>query len=105
MRRIDVVLIGIGVFTIGGVIYLLFQQAGLDSQKAGIWTQAVLVGGLILWLLSYLLRVFTHNMTYHQQIRLYENAVIDKRLETMSPEELIQLQQEIEEENLNTPDP
>jgi hypothetical protein len=99
MRRIDAIGITVGVFAAGGLIYLLLQVAGLDSLKAGIWTQAVLVGGLIGWLLTYLFRVGTKNMTYNQQVKDYEEAVLQKRLEEMTPEELAKLQAEIEQEN------
>ncbi|NEO97331.1 MAG: DUF3007 family protein [Symploca sp. SIO2E9] len=98
MRRIDAIGIGIGVFAAGGLIYVVLQIAGLDRLQAGIWTQAVLVGGLIGWLLTYLFRVGTKNMTYNQQLKDYEEAVLNKRLEAMTPEELAQLQTEIEQE-------
>jgi hypothetical protein len=98
MRRIDVIGIGFGIFIAGGVIYLVLQVAGLDSTSAGIWSQVVLVGGLIGWLLSYLFRVFTQNMTYNRQMQDYEEAVLQKRLDEMSPEELAQLQAEIEKD-------
>jgi hypothetical protein len=98
MRRIDAIGIAIGVFVGGGIIYILLQVAGLDSQKAGIWSQAILVGGLIGWLLTYLFRVGTKNMTYNQQVKDYKEAVLQKRLEEMTPEELAQLQAEIEQE-------
>jgi hypothetical protein len=71
----------------------------LDGLKAGIWSQALLVGGLVGWLLTYLFRVGTNNMTYNQQLKDYEDAVLQKRLESMTPEELAQLQSEIEQEN------
>jgi hypothetical protein len=99
MRRIDAIGITVGVFAAGGLLYLLLQVAGLDSLQAGIWTQAVLVGGLIGWLLTYLFRVGTKNMTYNQQVKDYEEAVLQKRLEEMTPEELAKLQAEIEQEN------
>ncbi len=99
MRRIDVIGIGIGVFAAGAIAYFLLQLAGLDSPQAGIWTQAILVGGLIGWLLTYLFRVFTQNMTLNQQLKDYEDAVLQKRLEELTPEELAKLQAEIEEEN------
>lgn len=98
MRRIDALTITFGVFAAGGILYLILQAAGLDSLKAGIWSQAVLVAGLIGWLLTYLFRVTTKNMTYNQQLKDYENAVLQKRLEQMTPEELAQLQAEIEQE-------
>jgi hypothetical protein len=99
MRRIDAIGITIGFFAVGGIIYILLQVAGLDDLKAGIWSQALLVGGLIGWLLTYLFRVGTKNMTYNQQMKDYEEAVLQKRLEAMTPEELAQLQAEIEQEN------
>jgi len=99
MRRIDAIGITSGVFAAGGIIYLLLQVAGLDSFKAGIWSQALLVGGLIGWLLTYLFRVGTKNMTYNQQLKDYDEAVLQKRLESLTPEELAQLQAEIEQEN------
>ncbi|HAA32567.1 MAG TPA: DUF3007 domain-containing protein [Cyanobacteria bacterium UBA8553] len=98
MRRIDAIGIAIGVFAAGGIFYIVLQIAGLDSQKAGIWSQVLLVGGLIGWLLTYLFRVGTKNMAYNQQLKDYEDAVLQKRLEAMTPEELAQLQAEIEQE-------
>lgn len=98
MRRIDAIGITLGVFVSGGVVYLLLKQAGLDPLQAGIWSQALLVGGLIGWLLTYFLRVFTHKMTYNKQLKEYEESVLQKRLEEMTPKELAKLQAEIEEE-------
>lgn len=96
MRRIDAIGIAIGVFIAGGLIYLLLQVAGLDNLEAGIWSQVLLVGGLVGWVLTYLFRVGTKTMTYNQQLKDYEEAVLQKRLEAMTPEELAQLQDEIE---------
>ncbi len=98
MRRIDVIGITLGIFAAGGLLYLLLQVAGLDSLDAGIWSQAVLVGGLVGWLLTYLLRAVTKNMTYYQQVKDYEEAVLQKRLEELTPEELAKIQAEIEQE-------
>ncbi|EAW34829.1 DUF3007 family protein [Lyngbya sp. PCC 8106] len=101
MRRIDAIGIGIGVFAAGGIAYLILQAIGLESVNAGIWSQVLLVASLVGWLLSYLFRVFTQSMTYNQQIQDYEDAVLQKRLEEMTPEELAQLQTEVEQENLS----
>lgn len=96
MRRIDAILIALGVFLAGGLIYLLFQSIGIDSQKAGIWSQSLLVLGLIGWILTYLFRVFTNNMTYHKQVKDYDDAFFKKQLEKMSPEEVEKLMSESE---------
>lgn len=96
MRRIDVVYIGVGIFAAGGILYLLFQGLGLDATNAGIWSQALLVAGLIAWVLTYLVRVLTQNMTYNRQLKDYEDAVLQKRLEELTPEELAVLQAEVD---------
>lgn len=98
MRRIDIIGIGFGIFAAGGLAYLILQAAGLNSLEAGIWSQVFLVGGLIGWLLTYLFRALTKNLTYNQQVKDYEDAVFQKRLEEMTPEELAQIQAEIEQE-------
>jgi hypothetical protein len=97
MRRIDALGIGLGVFVAAGLVYLALQLFGLDSINAGIWTQAALVLMLVGWSLTYLFRVGNKQMTYNQQLKDYEEAVMQKRLEEMTPEELAQLQQEIEQ--------
>jgi hypothetical protein len=103
MRRIDVIGIGIGIFLAGGIFYLILEKTGMDSASAGIWSQAILVGGLVGWVATYLFRVATSNMTYGQQRRDYEDAVFKKQLESMTPEEIARLQEEIERERSNNP--
>lgn len=100
MRRIDAIGIGLGVFLAGGLIFVLIQTVGLDSAQAGIWTQALLVVGLLGWLATYVLRAATGSMTYHQQRREYEEAVLQKRLEELTPEQLAKLQAEVEAETI-----
>lgn len=94
MRRIDAILIALAVFLAGGLVYFLLQVTGLDAQNAGIWSQVILVLGLIGWVSTYLLRVFTNNMTYHKQVKDYEDAFFQKQLEKMSPEEIEKLMQD-----------
>lgn len=101
MRRIDVIGISLGFFVAGGFVYLLLQFAGLDSTNAGIWSQLFLVAGLMGWLVTYLFRALTQNMTYSQQLQDYKEAVLQKRLDELTPEELAQLQAEIEQEKDN----
>lgn len=91
MRRIDAILIALGVFLAGGIVYLIFQYLGFTAEEAGIWSQVLLVLGLIGWIVTYLFRVFTNNMTYHQQIKNYDDAFFAKQLEKMPPEEIEKL--------------
>jgi signal transduction histidine kinase len=103
--RIDAIALISAFFVSGLVVYFLLQVSGLDPQKAGIWSQAFLVGVLILWLFTYIFRVLTNDMTYHKQIKDYEEAVIQKRWESMTPEEQAKLQAEVEQEKLATQQP
>lgn len=96
MRRIDVIGIGIGIFLLGGGIYVVLNVLGMDTLSAGVWSQVIFMGGLVGWVGTYLTRVLTQNMTYNQQLQDYEDAVLQKRLEEMTPEELAALQQELE---------
>ncbi|MGY6530591.1 MAG: DUF3007 family protein [Cyanobacterium sp.] len=91
MRRIDAILVAFGVFLAGGVIYFVFQVLGLDAADAGIWSQVVLVLGLIGWVSTYVIRVFTNDMTYHKQVKDYDDAFFAKQLEKLSPEEVEKL--------------
>lgn len=98
MRRIDAIGISLGVFALGGAIYVGLNLAGLDNLSAGVWSQVGLVLVLVGWTATYLTRVVGKNMTYDQQLRDYEDAVLQKRLDEMSPEELAALQAEVEQE-------
>jgi phosphotransferase system glucose/maltose/N-acetylglucosamine-specific IIC component len=98
MRRIDVFIIGMVVFGIGGAGYLGLKLAGVGEIDAGIWSQLILVSMILAWSFSYVFRVATKNMTYNQQRKEYEEAVIQKRYEELTPEALAKLQAEIEQE-------
>jgi Protein of unknown function (DUF3007) len=96
MRRIDVFIISIVIFAIGGAGYLGLKSVGLDHIDAGIWSQLLLVVIILAWSFSYVFRVATKKMTYTQQLKDYEAAVLQKRLEELTPEQLAKLQAEIE---------
>ncbi|BAZ89070.1 hypothetical protein CEP10_00400 [Cylindrospermopsis raciborskii S07] len=96
MRRIDAITITLGIFLIGGLAYGVLQLVGLNSQDAGIWSQVLLVLGLMGWLGTYLFRAGSKKMTYHQQREEYEKAFLQKRLDELSPEELARIQAKID---------
>jgi Protein of unknown function (DUF3007) len=96
MRRIDAIGISLIVFVIGGAGYVGLKLVGLDNISAGIWSQLVLVGIILGWSSTYVLRVLTKKMTYTQQLKDYEEAVLQKRFEELTPEELAKIQAEIE---------
>ena len=103
MRRIDIFVIGFIVFAVGGAGYLGLKFAGVDDINAGIWSQLLLVGIILAWLSTYIFRVSTKQMTYTQQIKDYEEAVIQKRYEELTPEQLAALEAEIAAEKANEP--
>ncbi|MEM9214781.1 MAG: DUF3007 family protein [Cyanobacteria bacterium P01_F01_bin.150] len=92
MRRIDAIGVGLAVLILGGGLFVGFRAFGFDSAKAGIWSQAVFISLLIVWVLSYVFRAGTGNMTLNQQLDDYEDAVLQKRLDEMTPEQLAELQ-------------
>ncbi len=98
MRRVDAIGIVFGIFVLGGLAYIVLQLAGLNSFSAGIWSQVLLVGGLIGWLLSYLGRAVGNKMTYHQQREEYEKAFLQHQLDQLSPEQREKLLAEVEQE-------
>jgi len=99
VRRIDIVGIGLGVFLVGGGLFLGLRWLGLDGLSAGIWSQAIMVGGVVGWLGTYLFRVVTGSMTLNQQLDDYEEAVLQQRLDELSPEQLAALQKKLESES------
>jgi hypothetical protein len=104
MRRIDVLLISFAVFGVGGLAYVVLQVVGLDNINAGIWSQVVLVAIVLGWAGSYVFRVSNHNMTYDRQRADYEEAVLQQRLDAMTPEELAELQASLETPETLPPD-
>eukprot|EP00252_Welwitschia_mirabilis_P004973 TRINITY_DN1533_c0_g1_i1.p1 TRINITY_DN1533_c0_g1~~TRINITY_DN1533_c0_g1_i1.p1 ORF type:complete len:193 (-),score=35.71 TRINITY_DN1533_c0_g1_i1:339-917(-) len=110
--RKDVLLIGLGLTAAGlglksGLEVFPYLKPfssmpkflGVDSLKAGNVVQLVMVLGLTVgWISTYIFRVSTKDMTYAQQLRDYENKVMQKRLEEMPEAELELLLAEVEEE-------
>jgi Protein of unknown function (DUF3007) len=104
MRRIDAILITLAVFGAGGLAYLLLKVAGLEGVQAGIWSQVALVLGLLGWVSTYIYRALNQKMSYVQQLKDYEEAVIQKRYEEMTPEQLAELQAELDRDRAAKPE-
>merc|ERR1719502_46017 len=69
--------------------YGLQKFGGLNPIEAGNYVQVIFVFLLcVAWCGSYLFRVGTKNMTYTQQLKDYEEAVMEKRLAEMSDTEI-----------------
>ena len=101
MRRIDAIGIVFGVFVLGGLAYVVLQFAGLNNLSAGIWSQVLLVAGLIGWLFTYIFRAVGNKMTYHQQREEYEKAFLAQKLDQLSPEQRDKLFASVESEEDN----
>jgi hypothetical protein len=104
MRRIDAILITLGVFVAGGLAYLLLKVVGLEGVQAGIWSQVALVLGLLGWVSTYIYRALNQKMSYVQQLKDYEEAVIQKRFEEMTPEQLAEFQAELDRDRQAKPE-
>ena len=98
--RKDVMLLGGGLTGGGFASYYGLQAfAGMDAVKAGNAVQLTFVLGLTLvWVASYVLRVFNKDMTYVKQLKDYEDAVMQKRLEEMPEAELNKMMGELEDD-------
>jgi len=70
---------------------------GLDGVEAGKWIGVGFTAiATVLWVVTYIFRVATKDMTYAKQLKDYENAVIAKRLEELDDDEIQALVEEIE---------
>ncbi|XP_030521566.2 uncharacterized protein LOC115734782 isoform X1 [Rhodamnia argentea] len=97
--RKDVLLIGVGVTVLGIGLKSGLEFAGVDPLQAGNVVQLVLVLGLTVgWISTYIFRVSNKEMTYAQQLRDYENKVMEKRIESLTEAELEALLEQVEEE-------
>lgn len=97
--RKDVLLIGLGVTVLGIGLETGLEFAGVDPLQAGNVVQLVLVLGLtVAWISTYIFRVSNKEMTYAQQLRDYENKVMEKRIEGLTEAELEVLLEQVEEE-------
>lgn len=97
--RKDVLLIGVGLTVFGIGLESGLEFFGVDPLQAGNVVQLVLVLGLIVgWISTYMFRVGNKDMTYAQQLRDYENKVMEKRLEGLTEAELEALLEQVEEE-------
>ncbi|CAA0837197.1 Unknown protein [Striga hermonthica] len=97
--RKDVLLIGIGVTVAGIGLKSGLEYVGIDPLQAGNVVQLVLVLGLTVgWISTYIFRVSNKEMTYAQQLRDYEDKVMQKRLESLTEAEIEALFEQVEEE-------
>ena len=81
------------------LVYQYFVSTGMEATKVGGYVGAIFVLlSNVLWASTYIFRVANKDMTYAKQLRDYENAVLEKRLEELEDDEIDALMQEIEAE-------
>lgn len=95
----DVLKFGIAAVLFGYAVKEGIQLLGVPDLVAGQVTTGILsVASLIAWVSTYVFRVGTKTMTYAQQLKDYEDAVIEKRYQELTEEELIALSEELEDD-------
>ena len=81
-------------------LYNTLVAGGMNSDTAGADVGfAFVVLSMVGWASTYLFRVANKDMTYARQLKDYENAVLQKRLEELADDEIQALLEEIELED------
>ena len=103
MTRAKVIQIGLLVFALGAIGYFSFRIIGLEGEKAGIASEALLILIVCIWTGTYLVRVFTGKMTFNEQRKRYleayekiTSAELQSKFEAMTDEEQNQLINQLE---------
>lgn len=95
--RKDIIIIGAALIGLGYAMYYGLQALGMDAGYAGNWVQLIIFMGIcVFWVSTYVYRVATKQMTYVKQLEQYEDAVMRKRLEEMTEDEIQELIRESE---------
>lgn len=95
----DVIKFGIAAIAFSYAFKTGLQVFGTPDLLAGqITTAFISVLSLVAWVLTYVFRVGTKGMTYAQQLRDYEDQVIQKRYEELTEEELRALTEELSDD-------
>lgn len=77
--------------------YNFFVAQGMEDTTVGAYVGAIFVLlSNLLWASTYIFRVANKDMTYAKQLRDYENAVLQKRLDELADDEINALMEEIE---------
>lgn len=86
--------------------YNFFVGQGMEETKVGVYVGfSFVVLSMVGWASTYLFRVANKDMTYARQLKDYENAVLQKRLEELADDEIQALMEEIDLEDADKPLP
>ncbi len=108
MTKANVIQLGLALFFVGVIGYVAFASFGLETSKAGIASEAVLISLVVAWVLSYFFRVVSGNMTFMEQrkryIKKYQQITdneLKEKFDSMTNEEKLRLFEELDNENSN----
>ncbi len=103
LTRAGVFQVGLLTLLLGAISYGAFIFFGFEEAFAGIAAQLILILVILVWVVSYLLRVVTGKMTFMEQrkryLKVYEELTdteLQEKYDSMSDEEKIALIQELE---------
>lgn len=96
--RGGVVFLGVVLFVTPLAAYSLAVNAfNVDALEAGRWIGGVFTATICVgWVGTLLVRIVNKDMTYAKQLKDYENAVLEKRLEELDDDEKQALLEEID---------
>lgn len=81
-----------------GAYYTLLGN-GIEESRAGSYVgSSFVLLSMLAWASTYIFRVANKDMTYAKQLRDYENAVLQKRLDELADDEIQALMEEIDVE-------
>ena len=102
----NVIQLGLLLFLLGPIGYLLFTWIGFNNLRAGIASEILLILLLIGWIFSYFFRVLTGKMTFMEQRKRYrlqyENITENKlqeKFDSMTDDEKVKLLNDLELNN------
>eukprot|EP01041_Mallomonas_annulata_P006519 gene6519-13174_t len=102
--RGGVIVWGTILITIPIAVYYYFVGTGVEETRVGAYVGALFVLlSMLAWASTYIFRVATKDMTYARQLRDYENAVLQKRLDELADDEIQALMEEIDNEENTKP--
>ena len=79
--------------------YYYLVGTGLEETVVGAYVGASFVFlSMLAWASTYVFRVANKDMTYAKQLKDYENAVLQKRLDELADDEIQALMEEIDSE-------
>ncbi len=98
MNRLTVLGSGLAFLIVVGGLYTGLQVAGIENLSAQWWTSLGLLGALLVWVGSYVSRVLTGSMAFHQQRQTYTREILKQQIASLSPEELAALTADLDDE-------